>query len=106
MFNKTFGDKNKFTDMIKDISLSYDEERKKFEALEMELVKNFDFSQLFKKLQEIQKNNDQLVQNLNTENEGLRNQVKQLTAKVQANTLEFAGLNDKMTLLVTFSILF
>jgi len=100
VFKKTNDDKNKLVEIIKDISISYEEERKKFEQLEADLIRQYDFSIKFDSFKDMLKANDEKYDNLNKENEVLRKQLKDLNEKVFVGNAQILDLNDKIAGLV------
>lgn len=100
VFKKIVEDKDKFLNMIKDISMSYDIQKRKFYQVESELVKEYDLAVKFSSFMEIMEQNDKKYSNLNQENDLLRTQLKEATQAQQASSAQVIDLTEKNTALV------
>jgi len=106
IFKKNSEDKDKFVSMIKEIAISYDSKKKKFEQLEAELVKEYDLSVKFSSFLQIMEQNDKKYSDLFKENDLLRNQVKEYTKNLQSTNSQITELSDKINQLVFFPFSF
>lgn len=102
LFKKIQDDKDKYLGMIKELSVSYDNEKRKFDQLESELIKEYDLSVKFNSFMQIVEQSDQKYSTLNQENELLRTQVKEYNENLQKANAELYDLRDKVNVLVSF----
>jgi chromosome segregation ATPase len=100
VLKKTIEEKRKFTDMIKDIAISYEEEKKKFELLEQEFIKQQDLCMNFNHINTILKESDEKYNNLNKETIILRGQVKELSERLNLSNTQVNDLTERVATLV------
>lgn len=100
IFRKLFEDKDKYINMIKDLSVSYDNEKKKFNQVEADLVKEYELAVRFNSFMQTMEQNDEKYSTLNKENGILRTQVKEYNDNLQSANTQVAQLSDKVMKLV------
>jgi len=96
IFRKLFEDKDKYINMIKEVSVSYDNERKKFNQIEADLIKEYDLSVKFNSFIQAMEQNDEKYSTLNKENSLLRTQVKEYNDNLQSANTQVTQLNDRV----------
>lgn len=99
ILKKTIEEKKKFTDMIKDLGLSYEEEKRKFELLEQDLIKQQDLCMNFNSINNILKESDEKYNNLNKETIILRGQVKELNDRLNIANAQVNDLTERVATL-------
>lgn len=101
VFKKLLEDKEKYISMIQDISITYDQERDKFDKLQSDLIKEYDLTVKANSFMLLLDQSDKRYSNLNQENEVLRAQLKEYNDNVSAANIEVVKLKDEITTLVS-----
>ena len=104
IFKKFAEDKEKYISMMKEISINYDAERKKFEKLESDLIKEYDLTVKANSFMQLLEQNDKKYTNLNQENEILRGQLKEYNDNLSAANAQVNKLKDEVAVIVSLYI--